>query len=367
MVSTCRADLGLVSPLAQRLADSPQICLELISADCDVEYVFPDVNSDECKRVALPLTMQSSNHVAMSLQIGESIIHFAQHFSKKNYDCVVLLGDRFEVFACAVALYSQGISIVHLAGGETTEGALDDKFRHSITLFSAIHLVTKPAYADKVMELGARPDSVFVVGDFAVDNYSKILNQERDHLIAPGLFNIIFTFHPVTTDFEGYGVSELQQLLAALDCFMRQFGDDVRIIVTAPNSDPGGERIDKLLTDWVGKFEDSKVKYVSTLGWKRYLTVVSQSQLMIGNSSSGLTEGAALCTKVFNVGVRQKGRISDGAVLNVEAIKEVINHQLRSWFINYKSEQSKYDTATFSHSPALQSCKAILRFLEAGK
>lgn len=224
---------------------------------------------------------------AMSKAIGIGISSFADYFDEFRPDLVVLLGDRFEIFAAATAAAVACIPIAHLYGGETTEGAIDEFFRHSITKMSYLHFTSTEEYRQRVIFMGESPDRVFNVGALGVENIQNMSLMSRDELAKSIDFDLskpyaLVTFHPVTLELNSSSI-QLEELLLALDEVK-----GLNFIFTKANADANGRAINKRIDDYCKYRENTKA--FTSLGVLRYLSAMKYCDMVIGNSSSGILE-----------------------------------------------------------------------------
>lgn len=261
------------------------------------------------------ILLSSDTPVGVSKSMGLGMIGFADAYARLKPDVVVVLGDRFEIFAAASSALVAQIPMAHLHGGETTEGAFDEAMRHSITKMSHLHFVAADAYRKRVIQLGEDPERVFTVGGLGVDGLSKVKLLERSELEADlnfkfGLRNLLVTFHPVTLE-PGTAGRQMQELLLALDNL-----EDTHIIFTMPNSDPDSRVLFNMVASYVKDRLHTKV--FTSLGQLRYLSVLAQVDAVVGNSSSGLTEAPSFKKGTVNIGDRQRGRLRALSVIDCE-------------------------------------------------
>jgi UDP-hydrolysing UDP-N-acetyl-D-glucosamine 2-epimerase len=250
----------------------------------------------------------------ISLQMAKVIQLLGEELPKLKPDLLMLVGDRYESAAAALAAVSFMIPVVHLHGGEETEGALDNLFRHAITKLSHLHLVSHPLYKERVIQMGEDPQTVYVVGAPGLDNLYRTDLPDRKaleetlgmSLEAPV---VIVTIHPVTSN-----PIETEAILSALIPIITN--TDASYIITLPNSDPGNSTIRSAFLP-LGT-NCSCVKVVEALGERVYFGLMRLAALMIGNSSSGLIEAGVYQLPVINIGTRQSGRLRSRNVIDVE-------------------------------------------------
>jgi UDP-N-acetylglucosamine 2-epimerase (non-hydrolysing)/GDP/UDP-N,N'-diacetylbacillosamine 2-epimerase (hydrolysing) len=260
------------------------------------------------------MLLSSDTPVGIAKSIGLGTIGFADALERLKPDVLVVLGDRYEIFAAVQAALVARIPVAHIAGGDTTEGAFDEAIRHSITKMSHLHFVTNEDAARRVRQLGENPDCIFNVGSPGLDNITRLKLLDRQELEKSLDFsfkekNLLVTFHPVTLEVHSAEV-QFQALLSALD----GLGQDVGIIFTKPNADTDGRAIIRLMDSYVAAHSNARA-YVS-LGQLRYLSAMSQVDVVVGNSSSGLYEAPSFGKPTVNIGDRQKGRLQAASVIN---------------------------------------------------
>jgi GDP/UDP-N,N'-diacetylbacillosamine 2-epimerase (hydrolysing) len=272
------------------------------------------------RKVDMLLSSDSAAGTAKSLGLG--VIGFADALADLAPDVMVVLGDRFEIFAAVSAALFAKIPVAHLHGGEITEGAYDDAMRHSITKMSHLHFVATEEYRNRVIQLGEQPDQVHLVGGLGVDAIHRIKLMEKAELESSlgfqfGKKNLLITFHPATLD----GVPATQQMQALLQVLGSL--DDTRLIFTLPNADTGGREMIRMLEEFVVRHENARA--YPSLGQLRYLSCIAHVDGVVGNSSSGLLEAPTLKTGTVNIGDRQKGRPCAASVINCDPSVEAIS------------------------------------------
>jgi UDP-N-acetylglucosamine 2-epimerase (non-hydrolysing) len=265
--------------------------------------------------------------------MGLGVLGFADALSRLSPDTLVILGDRYEALAAAQTAMILRIPVVHLHGGEITEGAYDDAIRHAITKLSYFHLTANDSYRDTVIQLGESPDRVLNVGSIGLDHLRRTTFLSLTELSKSIEFELtkpffLVTYHPVTLANENASNS-FQALLKSLDDF-----PDYQVILTYPNADNGGRLIIPILEAYAAD-NPERVLAIPSLGQLRYLSSVKHSSAVIGNSSSGIAEVPSFAIPTVNIGSRQKGRLMAESVINckpcvasiTEAIAKAINLQ----------------------------------------
>ncbi len=321
VVTTSRADYGLLYWPIRRLLDDPFFTTKLIVSgshlsphhgttykEIQAEGLTIDWNVD--------MLLSSDTAIGACKSLAMATIGFAESFQSLKPDLILLLGDRFEVFAAAQSAVLMNIPIAHIAGGDVTEGAFDDTFRYCLTKMAHIHFPTNQVSADRIIQVGENPEHVFVVGSPGIDyivNISRLTRPELERELNFNFLseNILVTFHAETRQKDT--LQNFAALLEALD----QLGSTTGIIFTLPNIDPGGQAI----SDMIRNFVEDRPNVIarSNLGSRKYLSLLAEVNCVVGNSSSGLYEAPALQTATVNIGDRQKGRLSASSVIDVPA------------------------------------------------
>lgn len=327
VVTGSRAEYGLLYWLMKELEADPELELQIIvtGAHLSPEYGLSCSKIEEDGfyiNEKLEMLLSSDTATGMAKSLGLGTIGFADAYRRLQPDLLVLLGDRYEIMAAAQAAMLAQIPIAHLSGGESTEGAVDEAIRHSITKMSHLHFVANESYRRRVIQLGEDPERVFNYGDPALDNIKRLALLSRSELeqeinFKLGELNFLVTYHPVTLESrsaeEGAG-----ELLAALDNYPQ-----ARIIITAPNADMGGRAIRRMLEQYAGRHQE-RVLFRISLGQIHYLSAMKHCQVVIGNSSSGIVEAPVLQTATVNIGNRQQGRLKAASVIDCREEREDI-------------------------------------------
>jgi GDP/UDP-N,N'-diacetylbacillosamine 2-epimerase (hydrolysing) len=261
------------------------------------------------------MLLSADTATAVTKSMGLGLIGFADAYARLAPDLVVVLGDRFEIFAAATAAMIAGIPIAHIHGGETTEGAFDEAIRHSITKMSHLHFVAAEDYRQRVVQLGEQPERVFLVGGLGIDAIKRIKLMTREELEASldfkfGSRNLLITFHPVTLEGKSSG-QQMAELLTALSKLK-----DTHLIFTMPNADTGGRELAIMVDAFVASHPNACV--YNSLGQLRYLSCMKFVDGVVGNSSSGLAEAPSMGIGTVDIGDRQKGRLRASSVIHCE-------------------------------------------------
>lgn len=326
VITGTRAEFGLLTPLLMRLREEKDIDLQLTVTGAHLVKDFGNT-VEEIEKTGLPIykrvpiEMQGDSRQDMALATGKALYAFADYFAENRPDLLVVLGDRFEIFAAAAAAAMEGIVIAHIHGGEVTEGAVDDFLRHAVTKMSQLHFTACETYRRRVIQLGEEPDRVFNVGALGVENVLHLPQISREDLAKSLDFDLnrdyaIVTFHPETNT-DASIPDQMHELISAMEAH-----DELSYIITKANADAGGREINTIWDKEEEKHTNWKVVY--SLGAKRYLTALKHAQMMIGNSSSGILEAPSVHIPTINIGARQNGRMMAESVICCECTADAI-------------------------------------------
>jgi len=331
VVTGTRAEYGLLYWLMREIDSSNDFSLQLIvtgmhlSREFGLTYTQIEADGFRIDR-KVEMLLSSDSDVAVAKSMGVALSGFAEAFAEMRPDLLVVLGDRFEIFSAVVAATVVRIPIAHLHGGETTEGAFDESFRHSITKMSHFHFTATEIYRQRVIQLGEQPEKVFNVGAPGLDNVQRLvllskreLEESIDFIL--GERNLLITFHPVTLE-DSTAESQFAQLLAALDVL-----EDTKLIFTKANADIDGRVINGMIDEYVSYNMHKAIAYTS-LGQLRYLSAMKYVDGVVGNSSSGLLEAPSFKIGTVNIGDRQAGRIKALSVIDCKPAQKDIGKAL---------------------------------------
>ena len=326
VVTGTRADYGLLRWVMQGIKDDPELNLQVIVTGMHLSpefgLTFKAIEEDGfeiTRKIEMLTSSDTSAGIAKSMGLG--LVGFADALKELKPDLMVVLGDRFEIFAAVAAALVARIPVAHLHGGEITEGAFDEAIRHSITKMSHLHFVAADEYKQRVIQLGEQPEHVFLVGGLGIDNIKRIKLLDRDELEADLGFNfdkknLLITFHPATLD-RCSAVSQMEALISALTEL-----EETQLIITMPNADTDGRTLIKMVEQFAS--QHSNVHAFTSLGQLRYLSCIAQVDGVVGNSSSGLTEVPSFKKGTINIGDRQRGRLKATSVIDCEPNKKSI-------------------------------------------
>lgn len=336
VVTGSRADYGLLRSVMAGINKDPELALQVIATGMHLSPTFgltyKEIEADGFRIDFKVETLNSSDSpVGISESISKGLIGCAEAFSHLQPDFIVVLGDRFEIFAAATAALITKIPVAHLHGGETTVGAFDEAFRHSITKMSHLHFVAAEEYRNRVIQLGENPRNVFLVGGLGVDIIREVTLLTKEELerslgIEFQLKSLLITFHPVTLEEETSQV-HMKELLSALSEL-----SDTTLLFTMPNADTGGLELIKMVEEFVALHSNAH-SFIS-LGQQSYLSCIAQVDGVVGNSSSGLTEVPSFKKGTINIGTRQLGRLQASSVINCEPKEDQIRGAIKKLYTN---------------------------------
>jgi GDP/UDP-N,N'-diacetylbacillosamine 2-epimerase (hydrolysing) len=330
VVTGTRAEFGLLRWLMHEIEACDALTLQIIATGMHLSPEFGSsyheieqagFNIDA--KVEMLLSADTGSAITKSMGLG--LIGYADAYAHLVPHIVVLLGDRFEIFAAAAAAMIAGIPIAHLHGGETTEGAFDEAIRHSITKMAHLHFVAAEDYRKRVIQLGEQPERVFLVGGLGIDAIKRTTLMTREALelslnFAFGPRNLLITFHPVTLESQS-SAHQMSELLEALDGLQ-----DTHLIFTMPNADTGGRELAAMVDAFVATHPNARA--YSSLGQLRYLSCMRFVDGVVGNSSSGLAEAPSMGIGTIDIGDRQRGRLRAASVIHCEPSQDQITQAL---------------------------------------
>lgn len=341
VITGSRAEYGLLQSLIKLIQQSNILELQILATGMHLSpefgLTYKNIEADGFTiDEKVEILLSADTDVAVVKSTGLGMIGFADALRRLQPDLIILLGDRFEIFAAASAAYLMKLPIAHLHGGELTEGATDDALRHAITKMSYLHFTSTEVYRNRVIQLGEDPVRVFNVGAIGIDainNLEFLSKEELQDTMGITLTNFILlvTFHPVTLENQTAS-GQMDEITNALQHFR-----DCTIIFTMPNADADGRIIMQKIEDFVSI---NKLAFAfKSLGQLRYLSFINIASVVVGNSSSGIIEAPSLGVPTVNIGDRQKGRIRSATVTDVAtekyaiktAIVQALKPEYRDW------------------------------------
>ncbi|UZH55526.1 UDP-N-acetylglucosamine 2-epimerase (hydrolyzing) [Salinimicrobium tongyeongense] len=335
VVTGTRAEYGIMQTLIKIISEDKDLDLQLVVTGMHLSpefgLTYKEIEKDGFKiSKKVEMLLSSDSEVGILKSMGLAQIGFAEAFVELRPDIVLVLGDRYEIFSAVSAAMVSKIPVAHLHGGEATEGLIDEPIRHSVTKMSHLHFTATETYRKRVIQMGENPERVFNVGTPLIDNILKLDLLNRKNFEEAINFklnekNLMITFHPVTLE-DNTAEKQFRELLEAITGM-----GDTNFIFTKPNSDTNGRIIIQQIDDFVSKNPHRACAFTS-LGQKRYLSALSHVDVVLGNSSSGLTEAPSFKAATVDIGDRQKGRIKATSVISCEPTKESIGEALKKAF-----------------------------------
>lgn len=331
IVTGTRAEWGLLTRLAGLIQGDPELKLQIVATNMHLSprygETYKEIEADgfaiDYRVPMIDETHPAADASATVREMSRALQGFAEAYDTLRPDLIVVLGDRYEILCAVEAALIFQIPVAHLHGGEITEGAFDDAIRHAITKMSHLHFTSTEEYRRRVIQLGESPDRVFNVGAIGVDNirriplWDKARTEESLGGFALDRQTLLVTYHPVTLE-NNTAESQITALLYALDHIMviPRYAN-VRVIFTMPNSDTGSGVIAQKIEQWcAAPVHKGRCVWFTSLGLKRYLSVLQYIGGVVGNSSSGILEVPSFHIPTLNIGDRQKGRIAARSVVN---------------------------------------------------
>lgn len=332
IVTGTRAEYGLLKPVIGRFFDNPEIELIIFATGMHLSPEFGmtvnEIESDGFQvHERIEILLSSDSPVGVGKSMGLAMMGFTEALARNRPEVVIVLGDRYEVFAAVAAATVVNVPVVHIHGGELTLGAMDDAFRHSITKMSCLHFAATEEYRRRIIQMGESPRNVMNVGSLGVEAVLSLELWSRERLeenlgIRFSETNFLVTFHPATLDPDPVD-RQLKQLFRALDQFPHAM-----IVFTKANADMRGREINALIDGYASRRGSSAAVFAS-LGQERYLSMMRQCDAVIGNSSSGIIEAPSLHVPTVNIGRRQEGRARSRSVIDCGVEEEMISDAIR--------------------------------------
>ena len=351
-VSVGRSDYHILKSLYQILSNERKISLNLIVIGSHLSknfgYSFKNIEKKLFNKIfKIKLNLDKNDEINQNRSVSEIVYKTGVYFNKHKTDLLIVLGDRFEMFAVVIAAMNFRIPIAHIHGGELTLGAIDDSIRHCITKLSHIHFVTHRNYKKRLIQLGENSKSIIISGSLSNDRLTNLTFLKKKDLELKYNFkfrkiNILVTFHPETLN-ETYSNKQIIQLLNAL----KYFNEDYTFLYTSPNNDIGSKFIIKKIKDTCIKKDNHY--FVKTMENDDYYSMIKNFDILVGNSSSGIIEAPYFKKPNINIGLRQEGREKAQSNIDciaqekqiIHAIKKSLSNKFRNRIKNMKNPYFK--------------------------
>ena len=338
--TSSRADYGILKSLMLEIEKKKDAELQILVSGAHLDSTqgntYQEIEKDGFSiQEKVEMNILGSDRKDIAVAMGICLAGVASALNRLQPDILVVLGDRYELLpACSAALVMK-IPIAHISGGDVTEGAIDNQVRHAVTKMAALHFPGEETSARRVHRLGEDTKTIFCYGELGLDRLSNVriskaeiskslnIPLERDWIIC--------TYHPETLSDSRLDIERVKNLLATLS----EVAPEFHTIVTAANSDHGGKEINQVIENLCR--ENPRRSFFSSVGDENFVGLLKHSQLMIGNSSSGIIEAASFRMPVINVGSRQMGRLmpenviaSDGSINDLkQALRRALSNQFR--------------------------------------
>ena len=355
--TSTRAEWGLQRGVAELIRQSSDLELQLLVSGSHLSQshgmTVSEIEADGFGVDAKVDILQfNDSPVGICKTMGLAMSGYGEALEQLQPDVLLMLGDRYETFCVAAAAQIVGIAVAHIGGGEITEGAIDEAFRHSITKMSHLHFPCRESYRSRIIQLGESPMRVFNVGALGLENIRKISLMSRSELEESISFKLdqpffLVTFHPVTLENASAG-KQFDNLLEALEQFPEH-----KIIFTKANADTDGQIVNDRIDEYTAQHSD-RCLGITSLGLRRYLSSMKLCDAVVGNSSSGIFEAPAFSIPTVNIGDRQKGRIRTPSIIDcapgthevVDAIQKALDPVFREGLKGFLHPCEQENTAT---------------------
>ena len=329
VITSSRADYSHLYPLMTKLRESKKINLKTVVTGMhllkEYGYTYKYLEKDKFKinlRVPSKQTSTEPSKIlnAMSSQIKQNI-----KLINLNPDAVILLGDRYDIYPFSLICHFNRIPVIHLHGGETTRGAIDDQIRDSISLFSNLHFVAHRTFAEKLCRLGINKDNICNYGTLGLETIKETKKIKKSDILTQVGFNNLSNYFLVCVHPETASAKSRSIINCVLNSLM-EFKDH-GIIFTGVNSDTESSIIKKSILRFVEK--NKRCRYIESAGRELYVNLLRHASALIGNSSSGIIEAPYLKTPSVNVGDRQDGRPLASSIISVNTVKAEITKAVK--------------------------------------
>ena len=372
VITSTRADYGLLRPVIKRLDQAENITTVIVATGTHVkkEYgnTIDEIRADGFEpQYQIDILKYGNSDTAVAKTIAYTVGRFTDIFSAEHPDLVLVLGDRYEMFAVCTAASALGVPIAHISGGDVTVGAKDDFYRHCMTAMSTIHFPSCEDSYNRLLRLGQHPDIVYKVGGLGDENIKNLPLMSLEELETSLEFKnlepfFLITYHPETQ--KGTSPREdMENLFYALDNVQ-----GYNLIFTKSNADAGGELINAMVDEYCAK-NSHRAKAFFSLGLKRYLSAMNVASAVIGNSSSGVVETPTFKVPTVNIGDRQKGRyVAENVICTTTEKEDILKGVQKAVSEEFKAvadtARSPYDMGCV---PSEEIVKTISEFLKSDK
>lgn len=368
-----RAEYGILSGLLKKLQRDKFFQLHLIVSGSHLSpefgLTYRDIEADGFDiSDKVEILLSSNTSVGCAKSVGLAMISLTDSLARLQPDCLLVLGDRTELLAAAQSALLLNIPIVHIHGGEITQGAIDDVVRHCVSKMAQLHFVATEQYRQRVIQLGEQPSSVINCGALGIDNIVNFPRISRASLAQQLQLSLerpfcLLTYHSVTAVNE----DAIDTFNAIVDACLAKCNLDV--IITYPNADHGGRDIIACI-DKIKKSDSNRISVFKSLGFARYISTIREAKFVIGNSSSGVIEVPSVGVPAINVGARQLGRIAAQSVIHCGTTKQDISDAIDLALTDEQQQIAKHVTNPYgkgNSADTIISCLKNVEFSSQGK
>ncbi len=346
--TTTRAEFGIFIPLIDRIIKNDDLNYKLFVGGTHLKKEYGET-INEIKEKGYEITAifdyltNDDSPEGLTKSTAKATHELASIFNNESFDFVCVLGDRYELLSIIQTVIIFRKPIIHIHGGEATQGAIDEQIRHMITKAAHIHFVSCDEYYNNIRKMGEQKWRIFNTGALAVENMKKSVTISKHEIFSnlhldENLKTVLMTYHPVTLEKNVSTREQINNLFDALEDY------NLQVLITAPNMDAENNVI---LQEIKNRIDNQKYLFVKSLGVKRYLSLLQYTDFVIGNSSSGILEVPYFIIPTVNIGSRQDGRIRHESIIdtdyNIESIKQAIEKALTPEFrITLRSMSYKF-------------------------
>lgn len=342
VVTGTRAEYGILRPVIAAIKKHPNLELQLVAAGMHLSEEFGMTKNEIEKEgyavhAMVEMLPETDDEAAMARAAARGITGFVEAFKKISPTMVVVLGDRIEAFAAAVAASFLNIPVAHISGGDKTKAGRDEEMRHALTKFAKIHFPATKTSGERIVKMGEDAWRVFVVGEPSIDTMMEERLLEKEELKKYASLDFtkpyaVVVQHPVTTETEKAG----EQMRATLAAVQKE---KIPALVLYPNADSGGRRMIEVIKEY--EKDEKEFAVVKSLPHVAYLSMMKHAACIIGNSSSGIVEAPTLKVPAVNIGIRQEGRECASNVVHVSQGEEQIRRAIKTVLSPLFKEQVK--------------------------
>lgn len=327
VLTSSRADYGIYFPLLEKVKNDNYFEIEIIAFGTHLSrshgYTINNIENDNYKSIhKISSLISNDDQESISSSYGLTVLKFADFWEQNTYDLVFCLGDRFEMSAAIQAGIPFGVKFAHFHGGETTLGAIDNVYRHQITLASSLHFTATDVFKEKVINLIGSSKDVYSVGSLSLNDIKEFRPIEKSEFYKkyaiPEEEFILVTFHPETISIKE-NVHFANKIKKALSSICKE----TFVVITMPNADTQGSVYREVIQE-LKKEIPNRFLLIENFGKQNYFSAMYYAKILLGNTSSGILEAASFGKYVVNVGDRQKGRVQSGNIFNSDFREESI-------------------------------------------